>query len=170
MRRLDITYLVFFLAVLLASCRVPVDRPVMPGPKVSITVSGQAVIKVLPCSGGWISLQETLQPEYLIEQPKRAISWRDEKFSGISSYEPPPGWSLIDAVTHPSGEVSAVNIKVDPQRGDSMEIKVLRFSAGNLVAELEVYPIPLPDPQTFYFPVSIDRIQLVPYGEDVYLI
>jgi len=170
MKHLGIISLIFFLTTVLLSCKNSTESPVIPAPEATIMISGKAVIKVLPCSGGWISLQETLQPQYLIEQPEREISWRDENLSETTSYAPQGGWLLIDAIAHPSGQVTAATIKVNPQRGDSMEINLLRFKAGNLIAEQQILPIILPDPHKNYFPVSLDRIKLVPYGEELYLI
>ena len=170
MKHLGVISLIFFLTTIFVSCKNSTENPVIPAPEATTLISGKAVIKVLPCSGGWISLQETLQSQYLIEQPKREISWRDENLSEVASYAPPDGWSLVDAITHPSGQVTASIIKVNPQQGDSMEIKLLRFKAGSLIAEQKIHPISLSNPHPFYFPVSLDRIKLVPYGEGLYLI
>src|SRR6478609_7221677 len=156
MRHLEIISHIFFSITIFASCKNSTEPPVMATPEVTIMVSGKAVIKVLPCLEGWISIQETLQPQYLIERPKREISWRDENLLETANYTPQEGWSLIDAIAHPSGQVTAAIIKVSPQQGDSMEIKLLRFKAGNLIAEQKIRPISLSNPHTFYFPVSLD--------------
>jgi len=131
-------------------------------------VMGKAVIKIMPRNSGWISLEETLQPQYLITQPRRELSWRREDFTETSTYQPPDGWSLIDAVTHASAEISAVIIKADAKQNYLLEIKMLRFKVNGSIVEQQIFPITLPDPHIFYFPVSLDRIKLVAYGEDVY--
>src|SRR5258708_6896006 len=89
---------------ILGSCRDHFDETrVLPLPESTTAITGLAVLKALPLPGGWITLNEILQPQYLITQPKREISWMDGDFTEISNYKPAEGWALLDAVVHPSG-------------------------------------------------------------------
>lgn len=133
-------------------------------------VAGKTILKVIPHTRGWVALQETLQPQYLITVPRREIAWLNEDFRQTSTYEVSKGWSLIDVVTHPSGQLSAVIANVDLKRNHLIEIKMLRFKTDGSVVELELHPLPVAGERTRYFPGSLDRVRLVAYGEDVYVV
>jgi hypothetical protein len=141
-----------------------------PLPETTTTVTGKAVIKVLPYSQGWVSLQETLQPQYLITQPKRELIWLSNDFHEVSAFRAPEGWSLIDAVVHPSGQVSAALVNVDIKRSHLLEMKVLRIQPNGLTNEFILQPLPASGERTRYFPASLDRIRLEAFNEDVYVI
>lgn len=161
---------VILLLLLAVSCNDNDAVPLPPFPESTTIIQGTAVIKVLPFSQGWLSLQETLQPQYLITQPKRELVWRSPGFQQLSSYTPPEGWSLIDAVAHPSGEVSAALINIDITRSNLLEIKALRFKTDGSIIELLLQPLPAEGERTKFFPASLDRIRLEAYNEDVYIV
>ncbi|MFZ5972934.1 MAG: hypothetical protein ACOYXA_15210 [Bacteroidota bacterium] len=139
-------------------------------PESTTLIEGQSVLKVLPLPQGWASLQETLQPQYLVTQPKRALIWRDAAFQEIARYQPAEGWSLIDAAAHPSGEVSVVIIQLDIQRTPFFDIRVLRMHTGQQLAEIKLEQLPGTGERTRYFPASLDRLRLEPFQEEVYLV
>ena len=139
-------------------------------PNSTTSVPGKAVIKVLQHSQGWVSLQETLQPQYLVTQPKRELVWRGPDFQSLSSYTPPEGWSLIDAVAHPSGQVSAVLVNLEIQRDPFFQIKILRLQNGASITEALLEALPIGGELTKYFPGSLDRVRLEAYEEDVYVV
>jgi hypothetical protein len=139
-------------------------------PESTTQVQDKAVIKVLPYAQGFISLQETLQPQYLVTQPKRELIWLSTDLQVLSSFTPPATWSLIDAAVHPSGEVSAALINLDITRSHLLEIKVLRFRLDGSIIELLLEPLPVAGERTRYFPASLDRIRLEAYHEDLYVV
>jgi hypothetical protein len=163
-------------AIILSSCKdefeEPDNRPVAePIPESTTVITGQAVVKVLPHTGGWVALKETLQPQYYVTQPKREIAWLNPGLSERSNYKPADGWSLLDAVVHPSGHVSAVSIKIVMGTGDyTMHIKMIRFNSSGDIFETEIFQLPNAEPQMPVFPGSLDRVKLVAYGEDVYVV
>ena len=77
-------------------------------PVTTISITGQAVIKVLPTTNGWLALKEIPKPTENFTAPLREISWMNGSFKETSNYKPAEEWSLIDVVVHPSGEASAV--------------------------------------------------------------
>ncbi|MEO8474371.1 MAG: hypothetical protein ABI477_19365 [Chryseolinea sp.] len=164
-------YLAFVTIALLISCKDETETlPVIPTPDTSTTVHGQTVIKVMPYPTGWIAVKETLQPQYLITTSKRDISWLASDFQKTSGYQPPQDWYLIDAVVHPSGDVSTAIINIDLKRNSFLAIKIVRINTGGSVVESEIHPLPLSREQTNYFPGSLDRIRLESYGEDVFVV
>jgi hypothetical protein len=135
-------------------------------------ISGQAVVKALPASNGWVILKETLQAQLFYTQPIRELSWMSNDFHEISNYKPLEGWSLIDAVVHPSGSVSAISVKLDMNHGIdyAWHMKVQRFKTDGSVVESELSPLPLttePAPAT---PFSYDRAKLAAFGENLYVV
>lgn len=178
MKHLTLTLLISALIVLFSSCKDDFDNldnnpdpePV-PIPESTTTIAGTAVMKVMPHSGGWVALKETLQPQYYITQPKREISWLNSSFGETMQYKPADGWSLLDAVVHPSGQVSAVTIKIEWATGDyALRIKMLRIKSSGDVFETEIFQLPNTKPQMPVFPGSLDRVKLVAFGEDVYVV
>jgi hypothetical protein len=158
--------------IVLASCRDDFDdQPALPFAESTTTIQGQVVIKVLPHTTGWVALKETLQSQYLITQPKREIAWMNGSFLETSNYKPSEGWSLLDAVVHPSGQVSAVSVKLEWGTNDySLHIKMSRIKTDGLVVERELKQLGYTEPQLPVFPGSLDRVKLVAYGEDVFVV
>lgn len=119
---------------------------------------------------GWVIVRETLQSQYLVTQPKRQLVWLTTNFSERSTYSPPDGWSLVDAVVHPSGEVSAVVINLEFDRSNFFQIKILRFETDGSMMELPLESLPLVGSPIRFFPASLDRIRLAAFREDVYVV
>lgn len=159
-----------FLILLCISCNDHDAVKLTHFPESTTIVHGKAVIKVLPYSLGWLSIEETLQTQNLITQPKRELIWLSTDFHEVSSYTPPEGWSLIDATIHPSGEVSAAIVNLDFNRDQWFEIKILRFKTDGSITELLLQPLPVDGERTRYFFASLDRIRLEAYNEDVYVV
>jgi hypothetical protein len=163
-------------ALILSSCKddftdAEEDQPALPLPESTTTIAGQAALKVLPHTGGWMVLKETLQPQYLITQPRREISWMNDTFSETSNYKPAEEWSLIDAVVHPSGETSAVSVKLEWIGGDyDLRIKMSRIKTNGSVVDAELSQLPTMEEQLPVFPGCLDRVKLVADGEDVYVV
>lgn len=170
--------LLFCAVIVLSSCKDDLEDldqhvvdPIPEIPESTTTVTGQSVVKVLPHTGGWVALKETLQPQYYITQPKRELSWMNPEFAEKSNYKPADGWSLLDAVVHHSGDVSAVSIKII--MGDAtyeLHIKMIRIKKSGEIIETEIYQLPNSEPQDEVFPGSLDRVKLVAYGEEVYAV
>jgi hypothetical protein len=172
MKRLSLPILTC-ITLVLTSCHDDFDIPDqdLHLPEATKSITGQAVLKALAYSGGWVTLKETLQPQYLITQPKREISWMDNSFNEIVNYKPTEEWSLIDAVVHPSGQTSAVALGIVIGKGDyELHIKMLRFTPGGAVTEQEIFQLPNSEDQLPVFPGSLDRVKLVAYGEEVYVV
>jgi hypothetical protein len=94
-------FLIFVLLTFVFSCKDQLDQDHdTPIPESTTLLTGQAVIKALPTSKGWVVMKETLQPQLYITQPIREISWMNSSFSETSNYKPADGWSLIDVVVH----------------------------------------------------------------------
>ncbi len=144
--------------------------PIIPLPESTTTVPGKQVLKVIPHPGGWISLNETIQPQYLVTAPIREIAWLSEDFSRYSGYTAPEEWSLIDAVVHPSGQVTAAIINMSVKRAEFIRIKLIRFKSDGSQLETELFPLPKEGERIKYFPASLDRIRLNAVGEDVYVV
>lgn len=163
-------FLVLTILTCLASC--DHDLNITPDailPELTTTIPGYALTKVLRHRQGWVSLQETIQTQLLITLPKRKLVWYNDAFQEISSYEPPTNWSLIDAVVHKSGQVSAVILSLNMQQNSFFSIKLLRLENGITKSETVLQPLP-GTPETIYFPASLDRVRLEVYDEDVYVV
>lgn len=161
------------LTAFIFSCKDHLDKdPELPIPESTTIINGQAVIKGLPLKNGWVVLKETLQPQLFYTQPMREISWMNSNFNETSNYKPADGWSLIDAVVHPSGHVSAISVKLDMKNGADYAwyMKVQRFKTDGSIVETDLSPLPVttdPSPAT---PFSYDRAKLVVFGENLYVV
>jgi hypothetical protein len=162
--------LILFMATACTDHDLTTER-IAPVPETSLTVSGKAVIKVLPDSKGWMTIQETLQQQYLFTVPQREISWLNADFSETRKYTSPEGWALIDAIVHPSGQTSAVSVHLDFTESYALRIRLSRFKADGSEIQFELDRLLLPPgPHDFVFPGSMDRVRLVAFGEDVYVV
>lgn len=165
-RRIFVALLIFFCI----SCdeeSTVIDRQV---PESTTIIPGNAILKVFPSYNGWVSLQEFIQPQYLTTQPMRKLVWHSPEFASTHTYGPPDDWSLIDAVLHPSGQVSAALINFDIRRDPFLKIKVVRIENGVVVSELLLEPLPAAGERTKYYPASLDRVRLESYGENVFVV
>lgn len=145
--------------------------PLKPHPESTTTVAGEAVWKVLPRSEGWMILKETLQPQLMVTAPNREITFMDGNFSEIAEYKPEGGWFLLDAVVHPSGQVTAAVISVDanvPKIG--LRVKLVRIKTDGSKVETELSSLPNNGVPPDSFPSSLDRVKLQAFGEDVYVV
>src|SRR2546422_7267958 len=92
---------------------------------------------------------------------------RDVAVTGVQTCALPI-WILIDAVAHPSGDVSLLSLREDPTSDYPLRAMISRFGPGGAVADLELLRLPPPSgtepPPTFM--ASLDRARIVAHGED----
>ena len=152
------------------SCGTPVAS--VPDPR-EVRFAGTAAVRVSPArSGEWLLLFETLQPQLLITSPIRSGGLLGAGPEIVRTYNAPEGWILIDAVAHPSGDVSVLSLRVDPTADYPLRAMISRFGASGEVAELELLRLPPPSgaepPPTFL--ASLDRARIVAHGEDLFAV
>jgi len=158
-----------FLTVTVAlACGKPVASVPAPG---EVTFAGTAGVRVSPArSGEWLLLFETLQPQLLITSPIRSAGLLGAGPEITRTFAAPEGWILIDAVAHPSGDVSLLSLRVDPTADYPLRAMISRFGLGGAVAELELLRLLPPSgtepPPTFL--ASLDRARIVAHGEDLF--
>jgi len=78
----------------------------------------------------------------------------------VRTYGAPEGWILIDAVAHPSGEVSLLSLRVDSTADYPLRTMISRIGTGGAVADLELLRLPpraAPNPLRPSWPRSIAR-------------
>jgi len=136
-----------------------------------VNFAGTAAVRVSPArSGEWLLLFEALQPQLLITSPIRSAGLLGAGPEIVRTYGAPEGWILIDAVAHPSGDVSLLSLRVDPTADYPLRAMISRFGPGGAVAELELLRLPPPSgtepPPTFL--ASLDRARIVAHGEDLF--
>ena len=163
--------LVLALTVLTAllSCGKSAGSP----PPREIHFSDTAAVKVSPAGdGSWLLLLETLQPQLLVTSPKRSAALLGAGSETIRTYSAPEGFTLIDAVAHPSGDVSLLSVRVDPAAAYPLRTMVTRVGASGSSADRELQRLPPPDvvedPPAFL--ASLDRARLVAHGEDLFAV
>lgn len=145
------------------------DAP--PPPLLSVTVPGQAVIKVRSGPQGIVALGE--KPKAIDDPAPRA---RKLLLMGSGTqtgqYVPPAGWALLDFAVHPSGEISAI-------LGTDMALRLVRLNAAGGV--LHDQPLLDPDartdpsvdlsgpnnPDSMVPAFSQDAARVAPIGEDL---
>ena len=109
------------------SCGTPVAS--VPDPR-EVRFAGTAAVRVSPArSGEWLLLFETLQPQLLITSPIRSGGLLGAGPEIVRTYNAPEGWILIDAVAHPSGDVSLLNLRVDPTADYPLRAMISRFGS-----------------------------------------
>jgi len=143
----------------------------LPAPT-DLHLAGTAAVRVSPAaSGEWLLLLETLQPQALVTTPIRSAG-RAGSAGIVQTYDAPAGWVLIDAVAHPSGDVSLLSVRVDEAADYPMRAMVSRFRASGASAERELFRLPPPDgtepPPAFMS--SLDRARIVAQGEDLFAV
>ncbi|MDP3858503.1 MAG: hypothetical protein Q8Q73_12165 [Stagnimonas sp.] len=142
-----------------------------PPPLLSISVPGQAVIKVRSGAQGIVALGE--KPQAINDPLPRA---RKLVLLGAGAqtgqYVPPAGWSLLDFAIHPSGEISAI-------LGTDMALRLVRLNAAGGVLhdqpllDHEARNDPSVDlegvtnPDSLVPAFSRDAARVAPIGEDV---
>jgi hypothetical protein len=150
------------------ACGKPVAS--VPAPR-EVRFAGTAAVRVSPAgSGEWLLLFEMLQPQLLITSPIRSAGLLGAGPEIARTYDAPEGWILIDAVAHPSGDVSLLSLRVDPTADYPLRAMISRFGAGGAVAELELLRLPPPsgtEPAPTFM-ASLDRARIVAHGEDLF--
>ena len=158
-----------FLAVTVSlACGKPVAS--VPAPR-EVTFAGTTAVRVSPArSGEWLLLFEMLQPQLLITSPIRSAGLLGTGPEVVRTYGAPEGWILIDAVAHPSGDVSLLSLRVDPRADYPLRAMISRFEPGGAVADLELLRLPPPsgtEPVPAFL-ASLDRARIVAHGEDLF--
>jgi hypothetical protein len=140
-------------------------------PSTEARFPGVTAVKGVPAGEGWLVLVETLQTQLIVTIPARQIVVLDDRLETVKTYDAIEGWTLIDAVAHPSGDVSAVYVRVDDTDTFPLRIQLSRYRPDGSRVDTEVAPVAPPDgsnPGTLFM-ASYDRARLVASGEDVYL-
>jgi hypothetical protein len=160
-----------FAAVALAfACSGPGGSPPVAG---TYVFAGTAAVRIMPATGGqWLLLQEKLQPQLLVTTPLRTAALVGARGEIVRTFEPPEGSILVDAVAHPSGDVSLLTLRADPAGSYPFRVVVSRFAATGERAELELSRLAPPagpeEPPRFLF--SLDRARLVARGDDLFAV
>lgn len=141
-----------------------------PGPPAAeMHFPGTAAVKVSATTDGWLVLFETLQPELLVTTPVRSAALVGAGGAMVRTYAAPEGWVLVDAVAHPSGDVSLLSMRVDATEAYPMRAILSRFTREGRVAARELFRLPPPtgtEPPPRFI-TSLDRARLVASGEDL---
>ena len=152
------------------SCGKPATS--LPDPR-ELHFSGTAAVRIVPArEGEWLLLLETLQPQSLMTVPMRTAGLSGAGPDLVRTFDAPEGWLLIDAVAHPSGDVSLLSLRVDSTADYPMRTMLSRFSADGSLAERELLRLPPPDgtePEPAFLS-SLDRARIVAHGEDLFVV
>jgi hypothetical protein len=134
-----------------------------------LRLAGTAAVKVTPAAKDkWLLLLETLQPQLLVTSPRRSAALAGDTL--MRTYDAPPGWILVDAAAHSSGDVSLLSIRAD---GAEYPLRVLisRTLAGGAVVERELTRLVPDGPEAPpEFLSSLDRARVVAHGEDLFAV
>jgi len=132
-----------------------------------------AAVRVTTAGAGeWLLVLETLQPQALVTKPIRSAALLGAGSEVIRTYDAPEDWILIDAVAHPSGEVSILSVQVDPTAAYPLRARVTRFGADGAIADRELSRLPPPsgDEPPPAFMASLDRARIVSHGEELFAV
>jgi hypothetical protein len=160
----------------LVGCGGGVGPKETPAPKaVNVSVSGLTVTKVRTAGNGIIVLEERLTSLFE-DGPQRTLAILRSDGQPVQSYVPPAGWSLVDFVVHPSGDISAVLTT-------AQQVRIVRLdSRGSLQSEQPFLDSAATTDAYFNFGGGItddnalqpalmhDAARLVPLGESVVLV
>src|SRR4051812_1529494 len=134
---------------------------------------GTAAVRLSPAGNGkWLLLFETLQPQLLLTSPIRSAGLLGARSAIVRTYDAPAGWILIDAVAHPSGDVSLLSLRVETTAAYPLRAMISRVQASGAVIEHELARLPPPngpEPQPAFL-ASLDRARLVAQGEDLFAV
>jgi hypothetical protein len=148
-------------------------KAVGPPPAREVHFSDTAAVRVSPArSGEWLLLFETLQQQLLVTSPIRSAGLLGAGPGIVQTYAAPEGWVLIDAVAHPSGDVSLLSLRADSTASYPMRAMVSHFGASGAVAERELFRLPPPngtEPGPAFL-ASLDRARIVARGEDLFAV
>jgi len=156
-----------FLVALLCAC----GKSTSAAPPGEARFPGTAAVRVSPAPNGWLVLFETLQAQALVTTPLRHAGLVDANGGIVRTYDAPAGFVLIDAVPHPSGDVSLLSVRLDPAADYPLRAIVSRSGADGSRVDRELFRL-LPEgtetpPQ---FLSSLDRVRLVAHGEDLFAV
>ena len=116
-------------AVLLVACGggdgITAGGETPPMPVVDLAITGQAVTKVRT-AGTVVALLEERLTSIFEDGPQRTLAILDSDGHTLHPYIPPAGWSVVDFVVHPSGDVSAVLTT-------SKEVRIVRLDRNGSV-------------------------------------
>lgn len=113
-------------------------------PAAGMALVGSHVVKLRAQGDNWIALAEAAQAHVDNTAPDRHLVRGQQQPGGspVKAYSPPPGWSLIDAALHPSGEASLV-------LGTARQLRLVRLDAQSRVIADEAFT----DPQAVVDPI-----------------
>jgi hypothetical protein len=116
-------------AVLLAACGggdgITAGGETPPTPVVDLAITGQVVTKVRT-AGTVVALLEERLTSIFEDGPQRTLAILQSDGHTLHPYIPPAGWSVVDFVVHPSGDVSAVLTT-------SKEVRIVRLDRNGSV-------------------------------------
>lgn len=115
---------------------------------------------------------ETLQPQLLITAPIRTAGLVGAGPGILRIYGAPEDWLLIDAVAHPSGDVSLLSLHLDFTAEYPLRAMVSRFRPDGTRTDRELSRLPPPagtEPPPAFIS-SLDRARLVAHGEDLFAV
>jgi hypothetical protein len=153
-----------------SACGKPAGPPVLP---TEVAFPGTAAVRLTPAgTGRWLVLFETLQAQALVTTPIRRAGLVGSGPGIVQAYDAPAGWVLIDAVAHPSGEVSLLSVRVDPAPAYPLRALVSRFATDGSRTDRELFRLlpPSGDEPPPAFLSSLDRARIVPHGEDLFAV
>lgn len=90
----------------------------------------------------------------------------------VRSFAAPEGWLLVDAVAHPSGDVSVLSLRVDVTAAYPLRATISRHGSDGALTERELLRLPPPtgtEPGPTFMS-SLDRARLVARGEDLFAV
>jgi len=142
-----------------------------PPPLLSMSIPGQAVVKVRSGAQGIVAMGE--KPQAIDDPlPRARRLFLLGAGAQTGQYVPPAGWSLLDFALHPSGEMTAI-------LGTDMALRLVRLNAAGGV----LHDQPLLDPEARNDPTidlsgatnpdsmvpafSQDAARVAPIGEDL---
>jgi hypothetical protein len=135
--------------------------------------SDTAAVRVSPARDGeWLLLFETLQTELLVTTPMRSAAVMSAEGEIMRRYDAPSGWVLIDAVAHPSGDVSLLSLRLDQAADYPLRAMISRVGIDGAVVERELFRlVPASGPEVGpAFISSLDRAHIMAYGEDLFAV
>jgi hypothetical protein len=84
------------------------SQPPLPPLSTELTLEDRRIVKLRASGNAWMAMAEKPRPHEDNTAPDRRILVAPPGASAALPYTPPAGWALIDAVLHPSGELSVV--------------------------------------------------------------
>jgi hypothetical protein len=162
-----------FLPPLIAASVIACGSSALPVEPRDVRFKDAAAVRVSPArSGEWLVLFETLQPQLLMTKPIRTAGLLGAAPEISRRFDAPEGWTLIDAVAHPSGDVSLLSLVLDAPPAYPLRLRITRVTPDGAVTDRELARLQPPsgaeEPPAFM--ASLDRARLVASGEDLYAV